>query len=192
MTIHLKYIVLIASAFLAFLYLLNPKPVAASSNNVLSGKCVAMSTTSSFLMENSSEKELNWIGILDFSNSKYSAIISEVNRADLTNISFARKNDFNRDFYIHSDELPGAYKMTFNPDPNSSDFIILIPGNSNNIIFMMDPIMGSTGVCQKIWIILIGFLFFQLTWCHLQKNADDYRTEKHIFQSVMGFSFRDV
>jgi len=151
MKIHLKYIAIVACAFLIYTYLLIPKPVSASSNNVLSGKCVAMSTTSSFLMENSDENELNWIGILDFSLSKYSAIISEVDRDKNTNkISFNREDKFNKDFFIHNDALPVAYKMTFSPDPNSKDYIILIPSNSNNTIFMMDPVVGSTGVCQKI------------------------------------------
>ena len=149
MKIHLKYIAIVACAFLIYAYLLIPKPVSASSNNVLSGKCVAMSTTSSFLMQNSGENELNWIGILDFSLSQYSAITSEVDRSG-GSFTFTRKDQFNRDFFIHNDTLPGAYKMTFNSDPQSQDYIILIPSNSNNTIFMMDPKMGSTGVCQKI------------------------------------------
>lgn len=107
-----------------------------------------MQSTSSFMLEtNTSEDEVAALGIFDFDQKTYSAISAQVDRVNNT---VSRRVDKDRSFYVHNDEISGGYKMTFNPDPTSSDHLILVPSNASNTIFIMDPTLGAVGVCQKL------------------------------------------
>jgi hypothetical protein len=148
MGINLKYLVSVLAVSVPVFYFSAVTLSHANPGSVFSGKCVAMANTSSFLLDlNNSENEVSWIGILDFQTSTYSSISASVDRLEQKSGRVVRKD---QNFYLHNEEISGMYKMTFNPNPASSDYIVLVPSNSNNTIFFMDPVMGSVGVCQKL------------------------------------------
>jgi len=113
-----------------------------------SGKCVAMAKTNSFVLsQNDSEAELSWVAILDFDAGTYSSISADIDRQSG---ALSRRTQKDLPIYLFNDEITGIYQLRFRNDQSGTDHIILVPSNGGQTIFFMDPILGSTGVCQKV------------------------------------------
>lgn len=148
-----QFLIIGTFLILATYLILFPIKGSAVPNTSMTGKCVSVMTTASIIIDKTTEGELNSIQILNFDTGKYSAITTNVDK-----ITFQRSREMqvDRSFFISpEDAIPGMFRMTFGAaqrdtfDP-SKDHIILVPSNSSNTIFMMDPITGGVGVCQKL------------------------------------------
>jgi hypothetical protein len=93
------------------------------------------------------QKEYSEMSVINFDRGTFSVIVNKVTSVASGEPVYQEGQVERGKFITVPGPLEGTYKLQFG---DAKDYAILAPTNSGHTILVLDPIVGMTGVCQRI------------------------------------------